>query len=315
LADNPDEPWPKANKISASKLTVGNYISYDEDRIIARIICNIRSYHIDVPNYSVKKSHFAGTCSDAVSGIKLMTLTRSASHGDIACEALHELTSDADQLAGAIRMTRDFFSTTSLILTLIAGVVGFGLLVYTAPSQKVVELQGLAKDVSAAGLDVLAWDADQIRALIKGDFHFSRAPDSPSATQEPPAESQGQAPPAPESQPDVSIQSKGNPACDPGAPNCVSAAPAGAAVKEEAPKPDAAGPSNPSVESGKPEAKPTSVSKPAAHAAAPSKKTLAKPAAKKPTPKKPAHAHKPVQQAHKPVQQAHKPVQQAPSAN
>ena len=206
-------------------------------------------------------------------------------------------------------MTRDFFSTTSLILTLIAGVVGFGLLVYTAPSQKVVELQGLAKDVSAAGLDVLAWDADQIRALIKGDFHFSRAPDSPSATREPPAESQGQAPPAPKSQPDVSnFESKGNPACDPGAPNCVSAAPAGAAVKEEAPKPDAAGPSNPSVESGKPEAKPTSVSKPAAHAAAPSKKTFAKPAAKKPTPKKPAHAHKPASpqayNRHKPV---HKP--------
>ena len=205
-------------------------------------------------------------------------------------------------------MTRDFFSTTSLTLIASAGVVGFGLLVYTAPSQKVVELRGLAKEVSAAGLDVLAWDADQIRALIKGDFHFSRAPVSPSATLAPPAESQGQAPPAPESQPDVSIQSKGNPACDPGAPNCVSAAPAGAAVKEEAPKPDAAAPSNPSVESGEPEAKPTSVSKPAAHAAAPSKKTLAKPAAKKPTPKKPAHAHKPVQHPHKPVQQAHKPI-------
>jgi hypothetical protein len=199
-------------------------------------------------------------------------------------------------------MTRDFFSTTSLTLALIAsasaGVVGFGLLVYTAPSQKVVELRGLAKEVSAVGLDVLAWDADQIRALIKGDFQFSRASVSPRATREPPAESQGQTPPAPESQPDVSIQSKGNPACDPGAPNCVSAAPAGAAIKEEAPKPDAAASSNSSVESGKPEAKPTSVSKPAAHAAAPSKKTLAKPAAKKPTPKKPAHAHKPVQHAH-----------------
>jgi hypothetical protein len=199
-------------------------------------------------------------------------------------------------------MTRDFFSTTSLTLALIAsasaGVVGFGLLVYTAPSQKVVELRGLAKEVSAVGLDVLAWDADQIRALIKGDFQFSRASVSPRATREPPAESQGQTPPAPESQPDVSIQSKGNPACDPGAPNCVSAAPAGAAIKEEAPKPDAAASSNSSVESGKLEANPTSVSKPAAHAAAARKKTLAKPAAKKPTPKKPAHAHKPVQHAH-----------------
>src|ERR1019366_3073223 len=124
-----------------------------------------------------------------------MTLTRSASHCDIACEAIHELTSDADQLAGAIRMTRDFFSTPSLTLIASAGVVG--LLVYSAPSQKVVELGGLAKEGSAAGLDVLAWDADQIRALIKGDFHFSGAAVSPSATQAPPAESQGQAPPAP----------------------------------------------------------------------------------------------------------------------
>lgn len=95
-------------------------------------------------------------------------------------------------------MTRDFFSTTSLTLIASAGVVGFGLLVYTAPSQRVVELRGLAKEVSAAGLDVLAWDADQIRALIKGDFQFRRAPVSPSATQAPPAELQGQAPPAPE---------------------------------------------------------------------------------------------------------------------
>jgi len=57
LADNPDEfrehtptpsrqsstLWPKANKLSASKFTMGNYISHDEDRIITIITCKSRS--------------------------------------------------------------------------------------------------------------------------------------------------------------------------------------------------------------------------------------------------------------------------------